>query len=118
MQEDEEIRLMVLEYYLYNEEEKNIFWLKNIGKPYTKLSKNADMDMMLTSKLANVYNKCTATEKDILWDMYSEHVQMYCDRPKWRFKFKKRQQLKANLKSLCPGVDQDFYEFIVNRSII
>ena len=117
MDEDEEIKLMVLQYYLYTDDEKNTFWLKHSEKPWSSVSKKSDREMTIISKMANMYENATEEDKCIMWNMCTEQVQLYCDREKWRIKFRKRQLFKSNLKSICPGADQDFYDYLVNRSV-
>ncbi len=115
MDEDEEIKLMVISYHRYTNDEKNNFWSKHSGKLLSELPKKSDTEMSLISKLVCVYENASQEEKDILWFLYKDRAQLYCDREKWRVKFRKREEYKSNLKTLCPGADHDFYEYIVNR---
>ncbi len=115
MDEDEEIKLMVIHYCQATDDEKNIFWLKHSEKPFSSISNKSDIEMTVISNLVCLYEKASPQEKEVLWFLYKDRAQLYCDRKKWRCKFAQREEYKSNFKTLCPGADQDFYDYIVNR---
>src|SRR5688572_20925569 len=108
MDEDEEIKLMVISYHKYSAEEKNTFWLKHSGKPLSQVTHENDISMQVTSKLVELYDNATSEEKEILWRLYKDQIQLYCDRERWRIKFRRRLEYKANFKAFCPGANDDF----------
>lgn len=115
MDEDDEIKLMVANYRQSTDEEKNAFWMKQSQSPFSTISAKLDMEMCVVSDLVNLYDNATMEEKNVLWVIFKDRAQLYCDRKKWRHKFALCQEYKANFKALCPGADQDFYDYIVYR---
>ena len=115
MDEDDEIKLMVIQYRQATDNEKNAFWIKQSQTPFSTISKRTDIEMTVLSDLVNLYEKATLEEKEILWFIFKDRAQLYCDRKRWRAKFAQREEYKANLKALCPGADQDFYSYLVHQ---
>ena len=73
------IRHDVANYHRSTDEEKNIFWLKELKKPYSQVSFQNHVKMIHTSKLVEAYIASSDLEKSILWSIYDQQSQMYCD---------------------------------------
>lgn len=69
----------------YNEmtmEEKNIFWLKEFGKPYDQVSIHARISFEHASRCTKAYIDADEEGKEILWDLYDSLSKHFCNKEK------------------------------------
>ncbi len=90
------IRYDVANYYKSTDEEKDVFWMKEANCHYEDVQTECRIKMIHTSKLVENYINATEEEKLVLWRMYDDFTQLYCDNAKWH----KKCQLQAALKSV------------------
>lgn len=67
-------------YNCYNDDEKNEFFLKYIGKPLKDISPNTKLIYTYLSVCVYMYLNASKEEKEILWNMFKHPlVRYYCD---------------------------------------
>ena len=86
----------VANYHRSTDEEKNVFWMKELKKPYSKVSIDNRVKMLHTSKLVETYINSNEEERAILWRVYDGQSQLFCDRDR----FIKRYELQKALKEI------------------
>lgn len=89
------IRHDVANYYLATDEEKNTFWMKELNKPYITIGYEERVRMIHTSKLVEFYIAASELDRSILWSVYDQQTQMYCDRERFCKIFKLQQEIKS-----------------------
>lgn len=80
------IRYDVANYHRATDEEKNIFWLKEINRPLEKISFHSRVKMDHTSRLVEIYINASEEEQQVLWKLYDNFSQLYCDNEQWHQK--------------------------------
>lgn len=78
------LRLDIAHYHKFNDDEKDSFWIHQSQKFYSEIRFDTHIEMLHRSKLVDAYkNASSDLEKSILWSLYDQQTQMYCDYEKF-----------------------------------
>ena len=81
----EDVRYDIANYNILSDEQKDLIWLNEVGKPYNSIERKYRIMMEHTSRLVKIYIETPNEEdKQALWDLYDDFTRLYCDRTKWR----------------------------------
>ena len=84
--DDNDIRYDIAYYHTATDDEKNMIWLNEIGKPYNEIEDYFRRMMEQTSRLVKIYiNTNDEKDKEALWNTYDRFTKLFCDRQKYTY---------------------------------
>ncbi len=113
--EDEDVRYDIASYCTCTDEQKNLIWLNIAQKEYKNTSLEARVRFEHTSRLVKAYIESDDETKKLLWQLYDNYTQLFCDRVKWRKMMAVKKNIKEYFKILIPNKEDEFYRELVEK---
>lgn len=113
--EDEEVRYDIASYCTCNDAQKNLIWQNISQKQYNDTTVEERVRFEHTSRLVKAYIDSDEEQKKLLWQLYDNYTQLFCDRVKWRKMMAVKKNIKDYFKILIPNKEDEFYDTLVEK---